>query len=137
MRKSRVGFQQSEESRPYLERFVKHFIERRARDRWIHLLCDRPEKAVQELHKFEHDLVPARCTRLSTSEGRDRALLNALGDAKGVFFDGRGPARGASLTEVLKGLGPFQEDALFSTAGGPAVFFHHDGMIWLCLPPES
>lgn len=137
MRKSRIGFHQNQEARACLETFVAHFIERRARERWIHILCERPEKAAHELRKFDRDRVPARCTPLSSRDSRDSSVLSAFGDAEGAFFDGRSPARMTSLAQVLKEMGPFQDDALFASAEGPAVVFHHEGMTWLCRPPEG
>jgi hypothetical protein len=116
----------------HLEAFVRNFIETAFRDRWLHILCERPDKALRELHKFDRQRSASRC-RLVSSEDDWRAISRRVGGEEGVFFDGSAPAHLMTLAEVREAMAPYPDDGLISfLSGALAVFFHHDGSVWMC-----
>jgi hypothetical protein len=123
----------SEEIRAHFVGFVGSFIDEQFRARWKHILVTRPDKAKNELHRFEHHHDSRRCTRLSSA-----ALASLLGtrmsDCKGMFFDGYELPEIKTGKQVADGLCTFAEDAIFSLVPGEqAVFISHDGFGWLCV----
>jgi hypothetical protein len=129
---SSFGSNSTEPFRTHLIAFARNFISANFQGRWIHVLCERPEKARDEMHKFERHRLPVRCRLLANNE-RDASLTDLVGDESGVFFDGKAAARLLSLTDALELMQPYPDDALISFKPGKlAVFFHHDGGVWLC-----
>jgi hypothetical protein len=112
--------------------FADAFLKPEARERWRHLLCERPDKAREELHRFDLLHAPAACTEVERHEAA-ALLLRRYGATRGVFFDGSGPALFLDASSVLDRMSPYPIDALLSfVAGREAVFFHHDRAVWLC-----
>lgn len=129
----RFRFTNGEDANACLREFANRFVKAGSRDRWVHILCERPDKARGELHKFDRQLVAGVCRALSEPDARPENLLWLLGDVPGFFFDGQGPAKMTSLRCVLDDMSPYQDDGLFSMNNGTrALFFHHDGAVWIC-----
>jgi hypothetical protein len=131
-------FRQTDAAVRALENFAHRFIQPAHSQRWIHMLCERPDKSYGALHRFDRQMVRGICHPVPGSSDRDDALAFLFGDPSGVFFDGLAPACLQSLSRTLQELPPRQDDALFTTLdGSKAIFFHHDGATWVCGFPES
>jgi hypothetical protein len=130
--KLHLGKNGAEPFRTHLEAFARNFVEGTFRDRWLHILCERPDKALNELHKFDRQRLESRC-RFVSGDQDWRAISSRIGGEKGVFFDGSAPAHFMTLAEARSAMDPYPDDGLISFASGAvALFFHHDGSVWMC-----
>ena len=133
--KNKVDFSanQHEPNREHLLKFAATFVRPEFRSRWVHILCERPENALVELHKFERHFDSRACSLLDPKVDRDSTLLDEFGDVTGVYFDGKSGAASLRLSEALDRMRPYQDDALLSLDPGKlGIFFHHDRMVWVC-----
>jgi hypothetical protein len=103
--------------------FAAAFVSPAKRERWAGLLARRPRRIIHESHKLHADLDRRACRRVSdwpTGLGGD-----------GVFYEFFDHPRvvPSALAEAAAGAG----DAIFSLVPGElAVYFFHEGEIWLC-----
>ena len=135
-RQADFGANRREPCREHLSRFAERFILPEFRHRWIHILCERPDKALKELHKFERHLDPGVC-RLLEVKG-DGELTDRYGGRLGIYFDGKEPAQQLSFSDALERMRPYQDDGLISFEPGvSALFFHHDLQVWSCEAPTQ
>ena len=111
----------------YLEHaisFVRTFVAPERRDRWLHLLVDRPKRAVRDSHKLRSALDGRRCEQ---SDEREIAGLAGLGIYH-KFSEEPRLMTAAMAVELCVG----REGLLFLQPGRLAVYFFHEFEIWLC-----
>ena len=123
----------NEEIHMHFSGFVNSFIKKNFRPRWEHVLLTKPDKAKNELHRFEHHNDSRKCTLLDNT-----SLLSFL-DIKislnrGLFFDGYGLPEFQTGKEIANRFWGFTEDSIFSIeAGKKVIVISHDGYGWLCV----
>lgn len=123
-----------EEAEKHLRAFAQSFVDRKHTGRWIHLLIEKPEKAENALHKFEHHLNESCCKEIG--RGADTfpsSLAKVYGSRRGVYFDGSESPCRVSIAEAATLATERYADAIFSLdAGRRAIFFHHSSGAWVC-----
>jgi hypothetical protein len=103
--------------------FVTSFVAPARRERWAELFARRPRRIRRDSHKLHSDLDRRTCRRVAELPAalRGDGLFYGFFDAPQVV-----PAGSAA---VAAGAG----DAIFSLVPGKlAVFFFHEGEVWLC-----
>ena len=108
----------------HLASFVASFVVPPRRERWRHLLLSRGKKAFSTSHKLYDALDRSVCTKLSGDP--------PVADSQvGVYYDFYEEPEVARFGDIYeRSLGT---DAIFSaTPGKLAVFFFHEGELWLC-----
>lgn len=112
--------------REHLDAFVDAFVVRDKKDRWKTLLARRGAKGIAESHKLREALDPRFCTRVTLE---DVASLTA--NRACVFFDfSSDPEETTAKPAIARGK---DTDAIASfDAGRLAVYFFHEGEVWLC-----
>lgn len=115
----------------HLSEFAKSFVEKDWIERWLHFLIEKPEKAFMELVKFERHRNKKTTSYFENNFELEKLLGKDFEKVKGIYFDGFDKAEELSLFEAFEsGQG---KDALFSIqAGRLAIFFFHEGEIFLC-----
>jgi hypothetical protein len=114
----------------HLEGFVKSFVSREFRNRWLHILLEKPKKAAKELRKFERHLDQRSCRLI---ENASDVMEQILGTTEGFYLDGLEPPKFTSLREAIDESNEKAVDAIFSISPGKqAVFLFHEGWAWIC-----
>jgi hypothetical protein len=109
----------------HLEKFVTSFIFPNRREKWKHLFLKNGKRSYKNSSKLESHLTRQFCFLLKKEE------LDINIETKGVFYDFRYSSFFISLKDALI-LGDYQ-DAIFSIIPGElALYFSHEGRIWLC-----
>ena len=122
-----------EEAAKHLRAFAESFIAKNHIDRWIHILLEKPEKAEDYLHKFEHQLNEKYCKELGGAESFPASLSESYKSKRGVYFDGSEPPSLMTAAEAASISTEKFADAVISIVPGKlALFFHHDGWTWIC-----
>jgi hypothetical protein len=104
-------------------RFAAVFITPAKRERWAEMLARRPRRIGRDSHKLHADLDRRTCRPVSELP----AAVRGTGLFYGFFDTPRVVA--AADAAVAAGGG----DAIFSLIPGElAVFFFHEGEVWLC-----
>lgn len=120
----------------HLRAFVKSFIIEPRRDRCIHIFIESLQKAVRELHQIDRWLDLEVSRKLEGSASFPRSLQNALGSARGVYFDGSSPCHLLTPAEAATLATEHSSDAILSLVPGKrALVFHHEGHVYLCEHP--
>lgn len=115
----------------HLYDFAKSFIEKDWIERWLHFLLEKPEKAFMELVKFERHRNKKTTSYFQNNTEIEKLLGKDFEKVKGIYFDGFDKAEELSLFEAFEN--GRSKDALFSIqAGQLAIFFFHEGEIFLC-----
>jgi hypothetical protein len=106
---------------------VTAFVTPAKRDRWRWLLTSRPRRIGRDSHKLHSDLDRRICrpVRMLTTELR--------GGGGGLFYEFADAPKVVPADSVALAAGA--GDAIFSLVPGElAVYFFHEGEIWLCQP---
>ena len=108
----------------HLNLFVKSFVEKRRQERWINFLCNRPKQT----YKHSSDLLNHLDNKFYTEVDSVESIPE---NGKGVFYDFSDEPEIISFSEASeKG---WYQDAIFSYKPGKlAVYFFHEGWIFLC-----
>ncbi|RKZ79051.1 MAG: hypothetical protein DRR19_25495 [Candidatus Parabeggiatoa sp. nov. 1] len=110
---------------PHLEKFVSSFIFPNRQEKWKHLFLKNRKRSYQNSSKLESHLTRQFCFLLKKEE------LHINIETMGVFYNFRDSSFFLSLKDALI-LGDYQ-DAIFSIIPGElALYFSHEGRIWLC-----
>jgi len=114
----------AQEANHHLRSFVKSFVLKERRDRWEHLLCNRPRSAGKNSHKLYDALDRRWCKQLIEEP-------TVAGGVTGVFYNFFSEPMMTSFDEAwAEGLG---HDAVFSVKPGRlAFFFFHEDEVWIC-----
>ena len=112
----------------HLAAFVKSFVVREKRERWTHILLNKPEKARRDGHNIIGDLDRNLC-------GLSGISTLAKYKNKGVYYEFSDKALWLPVEDGLS-IGQ-QFDAIFSIEEGKlAVFFNHEFLMfeeWVCV----
>ncbi len=110
----------------HVERFVSSFVQKQRRERWLHLLSNRPKQLLKNSHKLHQHLDESKCTQ--------RECPRIVDDSRvGVFcdFHSDSPPLRTTLFRAIE-LG-FNDDALFFLVPGRlAIYFFHEGFVMEC-----
>lgn len=109
----------------HLEKFVSSFVLPDRQGKWEHLLLKNRKRSYKNSSKLESHLTKQFCLLVK----KEDMYINL--ETKGVFYDFRDSSFFVSLEDALI-LGDYQ-DAIFSMIPGKlALYFSHEGRIWLC-----
>jgi hypothetical protein len=102
----------------HLAAFVKSFVVREKRERWVNILLNKPDKARRDGHNIIGDLDRDRCSFISSNDLAKRKH-------KGVYYEFSDKALWLPVEDALS-VGQ-QVDAIFSLEEGRlAIFFNHE-----------
>jgi hypothetical protein len=111
----------------HAEAFAAAFVAPAHRERWRELLVRRPRRVRRNAHKLYNTLDRRVCRPVSELPAAVR------GDGLFYGFFDRPRVVPADLAAAAAGGG----DAVFSLVpGGLAVYFFHEGEVWLCRAPR-
>jgi hypothetical protein len=111
----------------HLDAFVDAFVVREKKDRWKTLLARRGAKGIAESHKLRDALDGRFCTRVAHG---DVATLGPA-DRACVFFDFWSDPE-ATTAKAALARGPDTDAIASLDPGRLAVYFFHEGEVWLC-----
>lgn len=115
----------------HLSAFAKSFIEKEWIERWLHFLLEKPEKAFMELAKFERHRNQRTTNCFQSKSELEELFGKDFEKVKGIYFDGFEQAKELSLFDAFEN--GRSKDAFFSIqAGKLAIFFFHEGEIFIC-----
>lgn len=107
----------------HVEGFVAAFITSAKKERWLELLTKRPRRIGRQSHKMHSDLDRRVCQNVGWA-----VPANLAGEGLYYAFAGAPQVAPVELLRELQ-LG----DAVFSLVPGKlAVYFFHEGEVWLC-----
>jgi hypothetical protein len=125
-----------EEQTHHLRGFIERFVASGRRARWTHCLLDSPDKACEHLHRFGTDQEARHCTELSGADCFPRSLEAALGQERGIYFDGiTAPCKVTAAEAATMATEHFRDALLSYVPGRRVLFFDHEGAVWLCERP--
>jgi len=109
----------------HLEKFVSSFVFPNRQEKWKHLFLKNRKRSYKNSSKLESHLTRQFCFLLKSEE------LHINIETRGVYYNFRDSSFSISLKDALI-LGDYQ-DAIFSIIPGElALYFSHEGRIWLC-----
>ena len=109
--------------------FVNSFVQKSRRDRWLHLLLNRPKQIYSNSHKLHGHLDWSICCRIENAN-----QLNQK--SKGVYYDFLNEPVVLTVADAFL-VGP-EKDGIFSiTPGKLAVYFFHESENVLCKIAEN
>ncbi len=109
-------------------RFAAVFVAPAKRERWSRLLARRPRRIFGDSHKLHTDLDRRTCRLVADLPA------GICGDGLFYGFSDAPRVVPAALAAVAAGGG----DAIFSLVPGElAVYFFHEGEVWLCQSPKQ
>lgn len=107
--------------------FVAAFVAPDRRDRWAELLARRPRRTDRNAHKLHSALDRRLCRRVAALPPSIRGL--------GLFYRFFDAPRVVPAEDAESAAGG--GDAIFSVIPGElAVFYFHEGELWLCQSPR-
>jgi hypothetical protein len=114
----------------HLSAFARSFIVPKYRERWHHILVERPKKAWFELIKFPSHRDERYCIPVKSAS---EFLRGRTKEQTGIYFDGYDEPFRLTIMEADLVGSRLGQDAIFSIdAGQLAVFFFHESELWGC-----
>ena len=138
----------AQEQELHVRAFIKQFIVKEVQPRWIELLIEKRQELMaqpdthpaklklhrtsnQLLSRFRLNSLEPYCTPLLGTQTWPIPLRQAFGDKRGVYFDLN--ASPCTMTAAEAAMEASEDYAILSfIPGETALFFTHEGPIWVC-----
>ncbi len=109
----------------HLVAFVKSFVVREKRERWINILISKPKRAQRDGYRMINDLDRDKCG------GNIYSTLPKLKNKKGIYYEFSGKAIWLPCEDALS-IGHGNDAILSIEEGKMAAFFFHEWEEFLC-----